>query len=976
MKKIFHISLGHLLLVTLLLGVQFLTAAVTVTGEGVSCNDLMLYHKIVLTVDGPAGNEDAATFRNNHMSVDFVNGTTKVTVSGYYAADGNAAVSSGTAGNKWRCNFRPEITGTWNYTINFHHGTDIAMKVNTDNSGATAIAPNGTTGSFTIVESNKTGRDFRNPQRGPLKYVNKHQYKYAGSDNYFVRAGMGVPESLFAYSEFDNTPNAKPYTAHASHYDLNPSPELLWNGKGKNLMGAANYTAQQGGNTLYGVMFNIGGDGLDNRFPWTTPTGRSIFDVSKLEQWDRVLTHFNNVGIAFVFMFAETENETAIAAPELKLWYREAAARFGHLAAISFVLCEEMTATSVANVQASVDFLRAADGHVSPIGIHTPGNSSGHSKYYQPMATHANSTYACTQTKATNFSDVYTVTKYIRDWSVGAGKTPWVISVDEARDASNALPKVDAQDPNHDVTRKNALWGNLMAGGMGISMYTTTNGGDNGMVSFVEFKNLLNQCGAAIDFFWNNNIPLGDMAPTDALVTTGHCISAKGSAYVIHLPSGGSTTLNLTGVTGKLNVSWLDTKTGAMKLGSVTEVTGGTTVSLGTAPAGMPTDLVILVSNSDAPKTFNLNISAPNGTTKPTGGSYAEGSVVPIEAVPNLGFKFSSWSGDLSGSVNPTSITMNANKNVTANFVTTPTYKLNITATNGSVTLAPLGGTYNEGTEVTLTPVPNAGYKFDSWSGDLISTEYFGKITMNSIKNVTANFSIETNLIKNGDFRQGTANWAVKTSGGTADGGVIIENGVAYLEVHIDGTSPENILFEQTGISLMKDKKYDLSLDAKSERNRNIVIRLVSESSATTTSFPDQTKAITTTMTNIGHSWTNTAASGNYKIQFLIAGAGSNDIWVDNIRLTEENVSGNKATAFKDISIYLNPTSSILNVDFQNASRSREIKLFTINGQMVYNTKVTGDEMRMDLKPLNLKGVVMVQVLDGNSVSNHRILVK
>ncbi|MDZ7344555.1 MAG: choice-of-anchor D domain-containing protein, partial [candidate division KSB1 bacterium] len=52
----------------------------------------------------------------------------------------------------------------------------------------------------------------------------------------------------------------------------------------------------------------------------------------------------------------------------------------------------------------------------------------------------------------------------------------------------------------------------------------------------------------------------------------------------------------------------------------------------------------------------------------PLGGIYEEGTVVTVTAIPGPGFQFSGWSGDLSGSTNPATITMNANKNVTANF--------------------------------------------------------------------------------------------------------------------------------------------------------------------------------------------------------------------------------------------------------------------------------------------------------------------
>jgi uncharacterized repeat protein (TIGR02543 family) len=50
---------------------------------------------------------------------------------------------------------------------------------------------------------------------------------------------------------------------------------------------------------------------------------------------------------------------------------------------------------------------------------------------------------------------------------------------------------------------------------------------------------------------------------------------------------------------------------------------------------------------------------------------YSSGTVVSIVPISNPGYTFTSWSGDLTGSSNPGSITMNANKSVTANF--TPT---------------------------------------------------------------------------------------------------------------------------------------------------------------------------------------------------------------------------------------------------------------------------------------------------------------
>lgn len=51
---------------------------------------------------------------------------------------------------------------------------------------------------------------------------------------------------------------------------------------------------------------------------------------------------------------------------------------------------------------------------------------------------------------------------------------------------------------------------------------------------------------------------------------------------------------------------------------------------------------------------------------------YDSGSIVTLTAVPNDGYQFVGWSGDLTGSINPATLTMNADKSVTATFVQLP----------------------------------------------------------------------------------------------------------------------------------------------------------------------------------------------------------------------------------------------------------------------------------------------------------------
>jgi photosystem II stability/assembly factor-like uncharacterized protein len=68
-------------------------------------------------------------------------------------------------------------------------------------------------------------------------------------------------------------------------------------------------------------------------------------------------------------------------------------------------------------------------------------------------------------------------------------------------------------------------------------------------------------------------------------------------------------------------------------------------------------------------------------------------------------------------------------------------YTLTTSATNGSVSLDPPGGSYPMSSQVSLTATPNDGYVFSNWTGDTNSTENPITITMDDDKNIEAVFS-------------------------------------------------------------------------------------------------------------------------------------------------------------------------------------------------------------------------------------------
>jgi uncharacterized repeat protein (TIGR02543 family) len=167
----------------------------------------------------------------------------------------------------------------------------------------------------------------------------------------------------------------------------------------------------------------------------------------------------------------------------------------------------------------------------------------------------------------------------------------------------------------------------------------------------------------------------------------------------------------------------------------------------GKAPVSGKGDEIIVKSFGYSKRAeYKLTITKANGTVTqfPNQISYDSSSVVTLTATPLTGYRFVGWSGDLTSSANPATITMNAVKNVTANFIAIPTYKISVLGASGSgaVTFSPLNNaSYDSNTVVTLTATPATGFKFVSWGGDLVGSANPATITMNAAKNITVAFS-------------------------------------------------------------------------------------------------------------------------------------------------------------------------------------------------------------------------------------------
>ncbi len=528
--------------------------------------------------------------------------------------------------------------GRWTYTVHFVRGRNAAL--DPDMPGEELAGIHGRTGAFTVVPTDKSGRDFRG--KGRLQYVGKHHLRFAGSGEFFLKAGADSPENLLAYVDFDGTranrkraaregeaipTDLKDWLPHVPDWKAG---DPTWKGgKGKGLIGAINYLAAKGCNAFSFLTYNAGGDG-DDVWPFAGRDDKLHYDCSKLDQWQTVFDHAQRLGMYLHFKLQETEiddnrrgdsGESAEVPEALdggdlgverKLYLRELIARFGHELALNWNLGEENT-QSPEQQRAMARYIRDTDPYDHPIVVHTYPNRQDQ-VYTQLLGDQSVLTGASLQNgwHETHVRTLRWVTESAR-----AGR-PWVVANDEQGPSNFGVPpdpgyagfkgKAGERDGTggYDLNdiRKAVLWGNLMAGGAGVEYYFGYQlpQNDLGCQDFRSRDRSWDYCRIALEFFRDFKIPFWEMANADALTgntrndNTRYCLAKSGEVYLVYLPGGGSGELDLGGIRGEFTVRWFNPRKGGPLLrGSVRSVKGGGKILLGEPPSEEREDWLAVV---------------------------------------------------------------------------------------------------------------------------------------------------------------------------------------------------------------------------------------------------------------------------------------------------------------------------------------------------------------------------------------------
>jgi len=538
-------------------------------------------------------------FLDYRLNVTFTQGATSYVVPGYYCADGNAADTGASSGNKWRVHFAPPSTGTWNWQASFRQGSGIAVS----NAAGISTHFDGESGSFNVAPG-------------------KHYLQFSGTGQYWIKGGTDSPEDFLGCSDFDNTVTGNgtfPVTNYPAHVgDWNTGDPTWRGGKGKGIIGALNYLGSQKVNSIYFLPMNLGGDGR-NTHPFASTSSDLVYDCSKLDQWGIVFDHAQKKGILLHVVLNEAEAanrnrlDNGTLGTERKLFYRELIARFAHVNGLMWNICEEgiYTFYPASLLMSFADYIKSVDPYDHPIGVHNWIKADDIDLVFADFYGQASIDYLSIQYRSSYIRSGYPDPRYpnllgdLRADTAAAGKPlalmgdelEWVLPSDDESYTLGIYARCGMK-----WHRKAVLWQYYLSGGAGVEyiLETLLNTHD-----FRVYEPMWRYTRYARNFM--DQIPFADMVPSHNLLSgeatyarsnpliSGVVLARPGEVYAIQLPNASSTgTLDLSGASGDFTKRWYNPRTGSFE-GATTTITGGGNVALGSPPSSPGEDWVVLI---------------------------------------------------------------------------------------------------------------------------------------------------------------------------------------------------------------------------------------------------------------------------------------------------------------------------------------------------------------------------------------------
>ncbi len=577
-----------------------------------------VWHPLTVRFRGPKANEidnQPNPFLDFRLQVVFTGPSGQsYNVSGFFDGDGCGRG----LGSVWCVRFTPDEAGRWSYRASFRTGNKIAVSL--DPEAGRPGSFDGARGSIDVAPADPSASGFF--KWGRLRYAGGHYLKFA-SGPYWIRGGTDSPEDFLAYAGFDRTPPSHRYADHVS--DWRPGDPDWGEARGRGIIGALNYLASRGVNSVYFLTHNIGGDGK-NVWPWAgspdpkgSPKNDNLhYDIGKLRQWETVFAHAQRQGLFlhFVFNEAEAPNKRELDDGELgterMLYYRELIARFGHHLALEWNLCEEYNLgfdLGPDRVRRFAEYVQAIDPYDHPITVHSAGNPLEALRF-----TFGDPRFSLTSIQLGQ-NRIDSLTEQFREATAKAGR-PLPVSMDEfTLDKGQDKGHIPVDDARR--WRVEKLWPTYLSGGniefiLGDLLETES-------FKTPEREKLWAYVLYARKFL--EALPYWEMQPADPLVTGAATISVTQNRgrktysmgaqvfsklpeiYAVYLPKAeGRAALDLSDAPGQYRLRWYNPRTGEFE-GPPVDLSGGTTVPLGKPPREPGADWAVLIERTpSAPK--------------------------------------------------------------------------------------------------------------------------------------------------------------------------------------------------------------------------------------------------------------------------------------------------------------------------------------------------------------------------------------
>ena len=279
------------------------------------------------------------------------------------------------------------------------------------------------------------------------------------------------------------------------------------------------------------------------------------------------------------------------------------------------------------------------------------------------------------------------------------------------------------------------------------------------------------------------------------------------------------------------------------------------------------------VTVTQEPKYIISAITSPTegGTISGTG-NFFDGEVVSLVATAATGYTFVNWteSGVVKSTNSTYSFTALEDRSLTANFsLNNYTLAVTIQPPNSGTVIG--DGTYPYGTTASLEAFPAVGYTFLNWGGDISATDNPENIVIDSDKNVTANFQLNSYSITT------TSN---PFDGGTTSGGGTFDHGSQVTLVATSGTGYRFVNWTLNGNQVSLDSTYIFNAENAGAYTANFVLKKYSVS---TTPIPTEGGTVTGNGVYDHGTMVNIIATPNYGWEFDNWTEGNSALSIDSI---------------------------------------------------------------------------------------------